>query len=285
VTQKYSTALPHESALVVQGGAMRSVFSAGVLDGFLDRQFNPFDFYIGVSAGASNLAAYLSGESGKSMQIFRDFARRPEFMNFGRFLRGGHLLDLDWLFEITFGRTHFDLSAIYNHAKPLYVCVTEVETGSAIYVDTNANNLAQALKASTALPVFYRGFPLLNGRAMTDGGVADAIPVARAIELGAKKIMVVRSRPANFRVTDTLAHRWIRRQMRRYPQLHATMKQRVQRHEAALVLIRNPPDEVKIVEVCPPAKFTAGRFSRGSEKLELGYQAGQQAADWATEQW
>jgi predicted patatin/cPLA2 family phospholipase len=274
-----------KSALVVQGGAMRSVFSAGILDAFLEKKFNPFDFYIGVSAGASNLAAFLSGTPGTSLKIFQDYACRAEFINYPRFLRNGHLIDLDWLFDVVFRQSPLNLASIYSHARPLYVCVTNVVTGRAVYVETNPDNLLYTLKASTALPVFYRNFPVIDGHIMTDGGVADAIPVARAIALGARRIMVLRTRPKDYIVKDTLVHRWVRWQMRNYPQLHASMQRRVIQHREALRLIRNPPPGVKVIEVCPPHQFSAGRFNRKTDMLHLGYQSGLELADSAIQQW
>lgn len=274
-----------KSALVVHGGAMRSVFSAGVLDAFLQKHFNPFDFYIGVSAGASNLAAFLSGTPGISLKIFLDLACRPEFINYIRFLRNGHLIDLDWLFDEVFAQSLLNVTSVYSHAKPLYVCVTDVVTGRAVYVETNADNLMRTLKASTALPVFYRDFPIIEGHAMTDGGVADAIPVARAIALGARRIMVLRTRPSDYIFKDTLLHRWIRWKIRSYPQLNASMRRRVILHREALHLIRNPPPGVKIIEVCPPNRFSAGRFCRNADMLRVGYQSGQEQAESAIRQW
>ena len=274
-----------KSALVVQGGAMRSVFSAGVLDGFLERRFNPFDFYIGVSAGASNLAAFLSGTPGISLKIFSDFARRPEFINYGRFLRNGHLLDLDWLFEEILAQSLLNFESIYSHARPLYVCITDVVAGRAIYVKSNPENLVQTLKASTALPVLYRDFPAIDGRAMTDGGVSDAIPVARAIALGARKIMILCAHPREHIVKDTLLHRWIRWKIRNYPQLHACMRKRLIQHREARRLISNPPPGVRVIDVCPPHQFSAGRLCRKGEMLHLGYRSGVELAGSAIQRW
>jgi predicted patatin/cPLA2 family phospholipase len=277
--------MTHHTALVVEGGAMRSVFSAGLLDGFLEQQFNPFDFYIGVSAGANNLVAYLAGTPRKSLKIYVDFALRKEFINYLRFIRGGHLLDLDWLAKATYARSHIDVDAVFRHARPLYVGVTDVATGKAKFIKATPDNLLNAIKASTALPVFYRGFPEVNGRPMTDGGVAEGIPVAEAIRRGAKHIMVVRSHHARYLKQDTLQHRYIRWKTRQYPALTATMRNRVAIHADSIALIQNPPPEVTIVEICPPENFTIGRFHRNREHLLQGYQSGMQAAGDAITRW
>jgi len=164
--------------LIVEGGAMRSVFSAGLLDGFLQHRFDPFDGYLGVSAGASNLAFFLAGRSGNSLHWFLKAAESRECISRTRFLLGGHLIDLQWLCD-EISTSGIDWSSIHSRGKPLLVGATEVATGEAVYLDTTADNLVSALMASMALPLFHRDFPLVNGRAMTDGGMADAIPDMR----------------------------------------------------------------------------------------------------------
>lgn len=273
------------SALVVEGGAMRSIFSAGLLDSFLENKFNPFDFYIGVSAGAFNLATYLAGKPKMSLRTFEDFALRKEFISYTRFVRGGHLLDLDWLLDTIFSESQMDLETVYQHKKPLYVCVTDVSTGKPIYINTSNKNLIPVIKASTALPLLYRRFPDIDGRPMTDGGIAEGIPVAEAIRIGAKKIMVVRSRPKTYLKQDTPVHRYIRWKLRRLPMLTAAMRERVKKHKDTLDLIRNPPNGIKIMEICPPEHLTIGRFSRNRRFLLEGYEAGYQTAEEAVQQW
>ncbi len=264
---------------------MRSIFSAGLLDRFLQENFDPFDFYMGVSAGASNLAAFLSGTPRKSLDIYLNFALCKEFINYRRFLRGGHLIDLDWLLAAAFSEEVFDIEAIFGRGKPLYVGLTDVASGKAAYVSIRPDNLVEVVKASTALPLFYRGFPQVDGRMMTDGGVADGIPVRQAIRLGAKRIMVIRSRSDTYRKTDGLEHRYIRWKLRRHPLLVATMRERVKRYEDVIELIRRPPPGVRIVDVCPPYRFAIGRFSRNRDSLLKGYQIGFEAAEKAIARW
>ena len=186
------------TALIVEGGALRGVFSTGILDGFLEVQFNPFDFYMGVSSGASNLAAYLAEMIGRNKRIYTDYSLRPQFINMARFLRGGHLMDLDWLWDTTIREIRLDLQRIYVKGKPFIVVLTDVQTGEAIYKQTSAHDLEHVLKASSAMPLFYRSYPIVDARPMTDGGVADAIPIGKAIDLGARRIMVIRSRHRDY---------------------------------------------------------------------------------------
>ena len=113
---------PSESALVVEGGALRGVFSTGLLDAFLEARFNPFDLFIGVSSGASNLAAYLAGMIGRNRNIYMDYSLRPDFISYPKFLRGGHLLDLDWLWDITIREVRLDLASDLFPGEALRRC-------------------------------------------------------------------------------------------------------------------------------------------------------------------
>jgi len=273
------------AALVVEGGALRGVFSTGILDGFLEARFNPFDFYIGVSSGASNLAAYLAEMMGRNFKIYSDYSLRPEFINFARFLRGGHLMDLDWLWDITIREIRLDLSSIYAKRKPFIVAMTDVRTGQTCYRTTGADDLEDVLKASSAMPVFYRNYPIIDGVPMTDGGAGDAIPVGEAIRRGARRIMVIRSRHRNYVKRNGLSDYILRMCVWRYPLLQQTMATRVPRYNEALAIIRKPPDGVSIIEICPPENFRVTRLSQDKHVLEEGYEQGRTMAVEAIAQW
>lgn len=272
-------------ALVVEGGAMRSVFSAGVLDGFLFLQFNPFDLYFGVSAGAYNLLPYLAGISDASIRAYLELATSKQFINYRRFLSGGHLLDLDWLVQASLHKTDLNPRCLYYTSKPLIIPVTDVDTGQAVYIETNRENIEIAIKASMALPVVYRDFPLIEGRAMTDGGVADGIPVAEAIRRGATHILVIRSRPIDYIKRDSMWHKFIRWKLQGHPALVQTMRERVSRFEEAIALIRQPPSGIHILEICPPATFNSGRFNCHKEQLRAGYTIGVAEATSIMQRW
>lgn len=274
-----------DTALVVEGGALRGVFSTGILDGFLEAHFNPFDFYIGVSSGASNLAAYLAEMMGRNFKIYSDYSLRPEFINFARFLRGGHLMDLDWLWDITIREIRLDLPTIYSKQKPFIVAMTDVRTGQTCYRSTGDDDLEDVLKASSAMPVFYRNYPVIDGVPMTDGGAGDAIPVGEAIRQGAKKIMVIRSRHRNYVKRNSLFDYIFRVCVWRHPLLRQTMATRIPRYNDTVALIRKPPEGISIVEICPPENFRVTRLSQDKRVLEEGYEQGRNMAAEAIARW
>jgi len=273
------------TVLIVEGGAMRSVFSAGLLDGFLKNNFNPFNYYIGVSAGASNLASFLANDLGKSIHIYLNLATDSKFINYRQFLRGSHLINLDWLCQEIFRQKYLSNNTTYYSEKPLYVCTTVIATGKAVFTRLDNENMEPLLKASMALPLLYNGFPLLNSRSMTDSGIASNLPIGEAIRRGAKKIMVVRSRHPSYIKKDTIVHQFIRWRLKRYPELVKTMQQRVQQHEETTRLIHNPPKGVCVVDIYPPETFKIGRFCQNKHKLLVGYNAGLVAAKPAIKQW
>ncbi len=273
------------AALVVEGGALRGVFSTGVLDVFLEERFNPFDFYIGVSSGASNLAAYLAEMIGRNKKIYTDYSLRPEFVNFARLLRGGHLMDLDWLWDATIREIRLDLKTIYAKQKPFIVALTNVQTGEAVYKYTSAEDLENVLKASSAMPLFYRSYPAVDALPMTDGGVTDALPVSKAILLGARRIMVIRSRHGDYVKRHDPFDYFIRWHLRHHPALRKAMTARASRYNESVDLIRRPPDGVRVIEICPPIEFRVSRLCRDRSILEEGYNQGRTLATHAIDRW
>jgi predicted patatin/cPLA2 family phospholipase len=273
------------TALVVEGGAMRGIFTTGVLDGFLEQGFNPFDLYVGVSAGAGNLAAYLADMPGRNRTIYTDLSIRPEFISLFRFLRGGHLMDLDWMWDVTIAQMRLDLKAIYRRRKPFLVGLTDVATGKAFSKETSAEDLEHLLKASSALPVFYRDFPLVDGRSVADGGVSDPIPVGEAIRRGSRRIMVIRSRPRGFLRKRDVSSYFMSWFLKSHPDLRAAVLNQNMIYNQAVSLIQNPPPGVAIVEVSPPAGFRLERFTRDAAALLEGYEQGRLAAEDAVSRW
>lgn len=266
-----------QTALVVEGGAMRGIFAAGVLDAFLARGVTGFDRCVGVSAGAVNLAAYLAGQQGRNHRVITDYSCRPEFISFGNFVRGGHWLDLDWLWEITIREIRLDLARFAANPVPLTVVTTRVADGRAAYLEATADELEQQIKASCSVPLAYRDFVRIDGEAMTDGGVADSIPVRHAYAQGARDITVVLSRPLGYRKGAPrlpALHRYL---LRRTPALAEASLVRYRSYNDAIDFIQRPPADCRIRVIVPPAGFRVGRMTTDRERLEQGYQMGWQA--------
>lgn len=156
---------PGRIALVCEGGGQRGIFTAGVLDEFMRAQFNPFDLYLGTSAGAQNLSAFICNQPGYARKVIMRYTTKREFFDPLRFVRGGNLIDLDWL---------------------------------------------DVIRASSAIPGFYRSGVSLEGINYLDGGISDAIPVKEAARQGAKTLVVIRTVPSQMYYTP----QWFKRMER-----------------------------------------------------------------------
>ncbi|HHF2922967.1 TPA: patatin family protein [Vibrio alginolyticus] len=268
-------------ALIVEGGAMRGVFSCGILDHFLASEFSPFDSFWGVSAGASNLAAYLAKMPGRNLKIYLDYSLRKEFISPSPLLRGGDMMNLDWMWNVTLEELGIDKSALKADSRPFFLGVTRQDNGQAEYHLPDVDDLAETMKASSALPVLYRNGVSLNGIRYVDGGVSDALPVAEAIKRGAKKIMILRSQPASYQKPRGRFSALTRRMLKETPGLIEPMLTREVRYNQTLALINNPPPGIEIIQVCPPETFKLKRLSRSPAPLrhayELGIEAGKEA--------
>ncbi|WP_191115790.1 patatin-like phospholipase family protein [Vibrio alginolyticus] len=268
-------------ALIVEGGAMRGVFSCGILDHFLASEFSPFDSFWGVSAGASNLAAYLAKMPGRNLKIYLDYSLRKEFISPSQLLRGGDMMNLDWMWNVTLEELGIDKSALKADSRPFFLGVTRQDNGQAEYHLPDVDDLAETMKASSALPVLYRNGVSLNGIQYVDGGVSDALPVAEAINRGAKKIMVLRSQPASYQRPRGRFSALTKRMLKETPGLIEPMLTREVRYNQTLALINNPPPGIEIIQVCPPETFKLKRLSRSPALLrhayELGIEAGKEA--------
>ncbi len=265
----------NKQALVVEGGAMRGIFASGVLDAFMAQDYKPYDFAIGVSAGASNLLGYLSNAPKRSYKVIMDLATDKHFFNRTRFARGGDLVDVKWLIEESNRRYPLDQDALFS--IPMLAAVTNIETGNADYFQLNSNNLPCVMEATTALPIAYRHTPCFSGGCYTDGGVADSIPVKEAYRRGARDITVVLSQPLNYHMRPTRAPWLMKRLLARYPSVAESMLVRAENYNQSLDFIRNPPSDAVIRVIAPPEDFAVKRLTMNKATLEQGYEMGYHA--------
>jgi len=268
-----------KTALVVEGGGMRGIFAAGVLHAFGNAAFDPFDLYIGVSAGACHLASHLAGQNDRNFDITLRYSLAPEFINPWRFLKGGHLMDLDWMWEQTI--THYRLNLkhidekLRAQRKEYLIVATSMETGKALYLRPDEKTLEHYLKASSSLPILYRNILEVSGEKVTDGGMADSIPVREAHRHGATDITVIRSRPAGYiKKESPIALAAISLYFRKYPRIVACFQERAYHYNASVDFIHHPPEDVRITEIAPPAGLEIGRTTKDEAPLRAAYETG-----------
>lgn len=261
-------------ALIVEGGGMRGVFAAGILDSFYEQKFNPFNLYIGVSAGACNLASHLAGQYKRNYRCYTNYMLQPEFISAKKYLRGGHFMDLDWFWDYVDKHDTLDReSATSLGDKKFLVVTTDVETGEALYTEAQSEILDDLLKGSSSVPLMYRNFVKVYGRRVTDGGVSDSIPVQEAYRLGARRIMVIRSRTSDYVKSSFFESRILPMIFSSYPALKKALQTREKRYMESVEFIKNPPADAEIIEIAP-AEIRTGRTTRNREIIEYDYLQG-----------
>lgn len=264
-------------ALVVEGGAMRGIFAAGVLDAFTEQRFQPFTDAYGVSAGSTNLIGYLCLDHGRNRTVITDHACRPDFINWPRFLRGGHLCDVHWLWHQSFRDVPLSFDRYLVGDTRLWVNTTSVQTGQAHYFLIDGQNYHDVFTASCSIPLAYRDYPLVNDEPMSDGGIADAIPVEEAYRRGARDITVVLSRPSGYRKTPARMPQLANLIFKAQPGLAEAMAKRAERYNAALDFIHHPPADCQVRTIIPPPDFPVSRLTTDPARLNQGYEQGHRA--------
>lgn len=260
-------------ALIVEGGAMRGIFASGVLDAFMEANFQPYDFAIGVSAGASNLLGYLAHAHGRSYRVITELATSKAFFNPARFIKGGDLTDVKWLWRESNKRFPIDKELLLS-SIPLIATVTNIETGKADYYQVNEHNLENAMVATAALPLAFKSTPCFSGGCFTDGGVANSIPVKEAYRRGAREITVILSHPLNYQKQPS-KHPWVMEKLlSRHPEVAKAMNTRAEHYNEAIDFIRNPPEDAVIRVIAPPEDFAVKRLSMKQALLKQGYKMG-----------
>ena len=274
----YKPYQPGKIALVCEGGGQRGIFTAGVLDEFQRARFNPFDLLIGTSAGAQNLSAFVCQQPGYARRVISRYTTSPQFFNPLRFVRGGHLIDLDWLVEVTADRMPLALEAAdawLGDTREFLMCACRSDDYSPAYFSPTRENWLSVLKASSAIPGFYRMGVELDGISYQDGGISDAIPVEEAYRRGADTIIVIRTVPSQM----FYAPQWMKRMEQwlsesSLQQLVHMMQHHEKSYRRIQQFIENPPGNLRIFEIYPPKPLASRALGSKVSALNRDYHLG-----------
>lgn len=269
-----------KTGLVLEGGACRGVFTAGVLDVMMEKGLT-FDYCVGVSAGAGNAMCYKSGQAGRSVALTTG---ETAYFGFTQARKSGRLLDLDLLYHTMSyeGALPFDFAAYYRNPMTCEFAVTCCETGQAEYLTERAyeKRLIDIVKASSSMPGLCA--PVAIGpRHYLDGGIADPMPVFRALSQGCDRVVLVTTKPANdLHPTDYTRLRPLMRKLykRRYPLFYSNLMTRLPHYFAQLGEILELEREGQILVIRPEACGIQS-LERDREKMRQYYQHGRVVAD------
>ena len=260
--------------LVLEGGGMRALFTAGVLDALLDVKELDIDGIVGVSAGALFGANYVSGQKERAIRYNKKYAKDKRYMGLHSWITTGNAVNKDFAFyELPFKLDVFDQEKFKESKIEFHVVMTNVENGQAEYVlIKDVFKQMEYLRATSALP-FASKIIEINGKKYLDGGISDSIPIDYCQSLGYDKIILVLTRPENSYKEDKLNFLY-KLVYRKYPNLVERLINMGKDYEVVLKKIKDLENENKIFVIRPPEVLKIGRLEKNEEKIQNVYDIG-----------
>lgn len=265
-------------ALVLEGGAMRCIFTAGLLDSLHENCVEKFDYVVGVSAGAACAASFAAGQRGRMQDIFINYLTDHRFLDYSRaFKSKKSILDLGYAIrDISTIHVPLDVKTLAKSSMKVYAGLADVEDCRAEFVELDEENAIPAIIASCNLPFLSRGTVNFNGRHYLDGGLIDPIPVQKAIDLGANKIVVVLTRPKGYREgPKILMKALLTRVFGSSPKVQELLEnEHIYYNKCKVFVELFESDDVELLVICPPDGYKVDLLTRNKANLLEGYAEG-----------
>jgi predicted patatin/cPLA2 family phospholipase len=263
------------TGLVLEGGAFRGLFTAGVLDALLDIRAE-LKYVIGVSAGATNAYSYVSKQRGRNLEIMERFMDNKRYISYGNLIRCKSLMDLDFVFdEIPNKHCVFDYKTFYEFNGRMLAGAFNIQTGKVEYFDKELLDRRNSiLRASIAIPLVFP-FEKINGNYYADGGLSDPIPIKKSIEDGNDKNIIVLTRNEGYRKTQSKTNKLTYRMYKnKYPKLANVLRDRHIKYNEQLDFCKKLEDNGEAMIIRPTVDMNIDRFERDKNKLKAIYQNG-----------
>lgn len=261
--------------LVLEGGASRTYFSCGVMDGLLKEKLFA-DYVIGVSAGIAFGVSYVSRQFGRNYEILMKYESDKRYMGARHLLnrKNRSYYNLDFVFDdIPNGLVPFDYDTFDGRDTECKAVVTNLETGEPCYLEMPKDKRFMLLRASCALPLLFQPIEV-NGVKYMDGGVSDSIPFEKAFEDGCDKVVAVLTRPLGYIKGKEVATSLVKSAYRRYPEFTASFLSRPDRYNKDMEKLREYERQGKALILAPDDTFGIGRTEKDPQKLVKLYDEG-----------
>lgn len=260
--------------LILEGGGMRGIFTAGILDFFMEKGIS-FKEVIGVSAGALHATSYLSNQKGRSKRISLDYLKDKNYCSVYSFIKTGDIFGVDFSYhKIPDVLNPFDYESFKNSEMNMYATLTDIETGKPEYVHIkDLKKQIDYVRASASLPLVSRTVEL-NGHKYLDGGMSDSIPLKKSEENGYKKNVVILTQPKGYQKQPNKTGFLVERKYKKYPKLAKCMANRHIMYNNELEYIEKQEQKGDVFVFRPKKDLNVGRIEKNAEKLENAYNEG-----------
>ena len=261
--------------LVLEGGGMRGLFTAGVLDVLMERGVK-FDGIVGVSAGACFGCNYKSGQIGRVIRYNKRFARDPRYCSWKSLFTTGDLFGAEFCYRtLPMELDVFDAAAYEANPMEFHVVATDCATGKAVYrrLDKADARAFDWIRASASMPAVSRPVEI-DGGFYLDGGLSDGIPL-RYYDFN----VVVTTRPHGYRKFPSWKHRLAKPFLRRYPAVYKALKMRHEWYNETLKYIDSRVADGAAILIAPDASLDISRVCHDPDAMQRAYDIGRRKAE------
>jgi rssA protein len=265
-----------KGAMCLEGGSLRGLFTAGVLDALLDNEVY-IEYVNGVSAGSMNGMNYISRQRGRSKRINLKYLHDKRYISYKNMFKSRQIFNFDFLFDdISNKYDIFDWESFNDKAKKYEVVATDVITGESKFFDkNNCSDIISAVKASASMPVMSKMIDV-EGRKYLDGGISTSIAYKRAFDVGYSKAIVVLTREEGYRKkpVNKINESIYKRYFKPLPNLVEKLMTVPERYNKMQEEMEELAKEGKLLIIRPQNKVTVQRLEHSSVKLEKLYNEG-----------
>ena len=264
----------YQAGLILEGGGMKGIYTAGVLDFFMEKEILFSDCY-GVSAGACHLCSYLSGQHKRAYRISVNYLDMKQYCGPGSLFTTGDLFGVDMCYGLIPDYLDpYDFEAFTRYEGRAYAVATNIRTGEPAYLPLkDMHKDIIAVRASSSMPLVSRNVKI-DGELYLDGGISDSIPIRQSIRDGNRKNVVVMTKEEGFVRQPTSQLALIKARYFKYPKVTELMAQRHIDYNEQVEYIMRQQQEGKAFVIRPRQASNVGRVEKDRERLQKLYQEG-----------
>lgn len=268
-----------KKGLILEGGAMRGMFTAGVTDYLMENGI-VFDGVIGVSAGAAFGCNIKSRQIGRAIRYNMRFCGDKRYCSLKSLRKSGDLFNADFCYkDIPYKLDPFDFEAYNSNPMEFYVVCTDVETGKALYKKCdNAEDSLEWMRASASMPLASR-IVEIDGYKLLDGGVADSVPLKHFEGIGYDRNVVVLTQPKGYIKKKNGLLPFMKLKYKKLPALYKSIKDRHIMYNSTIEYIESKEKSGEVLVIRPPEKLPVGRTEKNPDKLKEAYEIGRKEAE------
>ncbi len=264
----------YQAGLVLEGGGMRGLYTAGVLDFLLDKGIE-FSGVYGVSAGACHMCSYLSKQRGRARDINIDYLDTKRYCSLRSLLTTGDLFNVDICYHLIPDYLYpYDNETFEQYKGKAYCVATDIVTGKPEYFRLrDMRKDIDKVRASASLPLVSRNVNI-DGRLYLDGGFSDAIPLQKSVMDGNSKNVVIMTKEVGYVRKPATKIALLKLRYFRYPKIAQLMKKRHINYNNQLAYIEGQRKAGKAFVIRPEKPGDVGRLEKNQDKLKALYQQG-----------